>query len=743
MALLDPTPPQTQDPDWIRQSHEVKPPSPIPVIENKSVGQALTSLGAGLDSAVNLVDTAIKKGVEKEAYRSVDPLRDQFTAGLEKIKSNLDQGIIPAPVQGAAGTTTGKSLLDAHAEDTKQDVPPIVSGGLDRIDQLAQAKAAGSVKLNDTQYAKDVLSEAKRIRAQVPEGYRSYVDEQISKASGLPVANSYYQNMLQDINHQLAQIGKTKDDLKTMMERNSSVPGMKQWYQQYLSGNKTITQPFIFSKINDWENLQAQQKIDAAGRAAGDADLTTKQRDKEASLIKNLNRTMDYFTGDKLSIASMSGLGEQMGFVRDLQAGLHPEVGDAEVKQRQYNLQAYRQGIYEMMKKDSREHADVIGNDKVEKNILNTLAPLDNLITLFNDKSGSPATFHQNQIEAIKADDVHGWMASKDKGAISRQIMAGRTIFGEQYFPTWIGNILSRPGPDGKPLDKPIQDVFNQEAMSAISPLTDKRGQPVPRYMKDAIQHGKEVDLNQLPSYVGKVTSLIGSIADPKMPLQAKDKLIDWAYNPKNAGIFDELKMDYIDPNTHEKIPGKYRAFNILSAPAMTNAVRETALIHPDNYAKYRSHMEQEFGGLYKQTIKDLNNLVGSGVGYSWNERTNQLGLVDSKNRPIDFNSEIKLGNIPLMTQAYMKWFSISDKLKDLNEGIGHMAVIHKNDPRSGQEADTGKYLFQVLQTMRFSGGDVSGGPSNTILNIQRAMMKSRSPELTNEQLDKALLGNK
>lgn len=731
MAIVNPQDQPTRDPDYLRYS---KPIGDIPA--NTSTAIAINTAASGLDTAVSGIDTSIKEGIKTKAYDQIDPLRDQFTQGLEKIKSNLDQGIIPAPVQAVVGSSTGKtSLLDANASMDEPDLPPGLSSGLDRIQQLADAKAAGSPRLNDTQYAKDTLSVAKQLRNQYGVGYRDYIDQEVSKVSGLPVANSYYQNMLQDINRQLTQIGKTKDDIGTLMLKNldvpgdpsKGVPGMAQMIQRRNAGDKTITDGMVLESIGDWQHLQSQIKIDAANRASRDDKTSQGQIDESSRLTRDAAETVRLYTKNIANLSGMPGLGETMKYFQDVQAGLHPEATDQEVRQRVYQLQAYRQGIYSQLKARSADSDPIIGGDKSEAILNNALAPLDTIIKLANDKDASPAFFHMHQIQAVKDDDLHNMLVSKDLGALSRQMITARGVWGEQYFPEWIKDISTNPELWG-----PIKDRFAQEALSSVVPMTDVRGQPIPRVMKDAIVEGKEKAVP--PEFHGSVIGTVSDLANPNMPADAKDSKIKWAFGPGNENVLNELKMDYRDPRTGEMVPGKYRAFNILSAPKITNSVAETAKIHPENYEMYEGTLQKEFGNLYRSDVVTLNKMLEKpylGVHFSFNDKTNSYGLVDNQNRPVQ-RMERALGN-QFPDKVYLN--SMLDVLDRVNSGIHNLAYVHEKNPAGAQ--DTPKYLLQTLQTIGFRPGDNISGATQGML---KAVIKSQAPDMTPEELNNRVL---
>jgi hypothetical protein len=721
MVAFNPQEPATQDPNYLSYSRVVDAPSP-----NVSKKMALETAGEGFTGAVSLLDTSLKKGLQDDINKKVDVMRDSFTEGLEKVKSQLDAGLIPNAVTATKGSSVGSSILDGDATEAPE-LPVGLDSGLSRVQQLAYAKAQGSVKINDTQYAKDTFSLAKQLRAQYP-GYREYIDQQVSQASGLPVANSYYSNLMLDINRQLNQIGKTKDDVGKMMLANMDVPNMATYIDKRNSGDKTVTDSFIYHKIGDWQNLQTQLKVDAARRAENKDSRETQVQTETGNLTRNLNQLVDHHLNDTMALSGMPTLKELTSYFDDVSAGRRPAAGDTEVQQRAAQLSVYRNYIYSQAKSMSKGPDAVIGNDAAETTIKNALTPIDSYITFANNKETGPAFFNMRQNLAVGEDEKHNnWLFNKDRGAISRQMMGGRAIMGEQYFPDWIKGILV----NGQ--DKPISDLFSQEAMSAVVPLTDVRGKPIERTLKDMIQHGKKVGVND-PEYYGSGIGLVSKIADPNMPLPAKDNLIKWAFQPKNVGILSELKTDYVDPATGNTVPGKYHAFNIMTAPAVTMSIAKASEGHPENYKMYKDTMEGEYGTLFRSDLTQLNKLMQKpylNVHFSFNSDNNQFGLVDSRNKPITRNDRA-LG-IENPNAVYVN--SMLDTLDRVNGGVKNLATIHKYNPEG--EGDTGQYLLKTMQSAGFRPGSlVTGGTEG----MMKAVIKSRNPDMTPQQLDKMLL---
>lgn len=744
MAIFNPSVAPTQDPNYLNYSRVLDAPAP-----NMSGKIALETAATGLDSAVTITDQAIKKGIDTEVYNSVDPLRDQMTSALERVKGDLDKGIIPKPVQGVASASTGKSWLDANAmAEDPENLPVGLQEGLDGVTAMANARAAGSPKLNDTKYAGDVLAEAKRLRNQYGPGYREYIDQKISQASGLPVANSYYNNMLLDINRQMSQIGKVKDDIGNTMMKNLDVPGMAGYIAKRKQGDPAMTDAFILEKVADWQNIQTQQKIDAATRAAQGDDKKLNADNQTARMTRTLNSSVQ-MEMSALKDVSLPGGGtakDLLTYFDDVASGRITQ-SDTEVGQKKMMFNNWVKNVETRLLAQASGYAETVGGGVAEKAVQTAMAPIYAQQKFINSKEDGPAFFHAQQVEAIKKDAVHNFLLNKDTSATSRQLLGAREVLGEQYFPDWLKGMIATG------VDLKYKDMFNEEAMNAIQPITDSRGQPIPRYMKDAIQHGKAVGATGESNYFGSITELASKIGDPQMNLKAKDQLIDWAFNSKNVGRLDELKMDYRDPQTGRMVDGKYRMFNILSSPGIVQGVKSTALVKPENYQKFQRTLEVEFGRLYRSTMQDLNKIVAeegrtsgqgtvsldipveksgkSSLAFSFNDKTNAFGIVDKNNVPITRE------NLTIRNPKYSLYSGMLDRLDLVNSGVANMANVHRNNPQG--PGDTPQYLLQLLQTTGFRpGSNITGATEG----MAKALIKSKNPEMTPQQLDKQLLGS-
>lgn len=731
MASFDPQGQFGNDPSYLNYPRVVD----MPATELSRPSSLVAGLlGEGVKAA-GVVDTAIKEGIKNKAYEQVDPQRDQFTSALESVKKQLDNGTL------AVGNR--KSLLDANASaDETPDLPDGVSGGIDRIQQLAQAYGAGSPKINDTQYSAATLSIAKQLRAQYP-GYREEVDQAVSQASGLPVANSYYQNLMTDINRQLQQM-KTKkeaDPVGGMMLKNMDVPGdpaasvpnMGVLYQMRQAQDpKYPGDAYVMKKISDWQNLQSQQKIDAATRAELDGNKKVQIENETKNVAARSNNLVAHYIQDNLALAGMDSLRDLTNYFSQVAAtGKYEGVpqGDTQVHERQIQLANYRNMIYQQLKTQTVDSEGVLGAKAVEDMRQTAMSPIDGYLTLAGGKDANPplALAHMQRVKNIQQDTLNNVLVNKDTGVATRQLLAARAIYGDQYFPQWIQNA------DPK-IQESMQGLFQQEKLFAVQDAESTTGPLPKRTLIDAVKHAKEVQ-NPDPNLYSGFISIAQGITDPKMPATMKDKLIEWGFQPKNQGLLNEFKQDYRDKDGN-LVPGKFAAFQRLFAPAMVSAVAESAKANPENYHNFRSMGETEFANAFRGDLADLNKVMAKpylGVHFGWNSDNGHISLVDKNNRPVQKMERAMAVENP--NQVYIN--GMLDTLDRVNRlGIDNLTRVFSNDPTKPQGSDIGSYLLNTLQRSGFRPGE---NVTNASEGMARAIIKAKKPEATLEDIDKTL----
>lgn len=744
MAVFNPGV-QSNDPNYLNYPRVLEAPEP-----DMSRALGIKSLDQALTGTAKFADDAIKQGLSDKAHELVDPERDKLTSGLELLKKQLDTGSIPAPVQNGK---PGGSVFDAHAEATDDDLPPGLQSGLDKVDNLSNAYAAGSPKINDTQYSAATLAIAKQLRSQYP-GYRDEVDAAVSKASGLPVANSYYQNLMTDINRQLQQMHAKKqaDPVGATMLKNMDIPGNdankdspaipnmgalysirqndpERW--QKLGGDA-----WVMEHISDWRSIHEQAAVDKIKRDTSDASDVDKVKSETKNVTKRMNDVVNTMIEQNIALSGMPPLRELTNYFSQVGAN-HTYEGvpqDAtQIAVRQQQLGNYRNLIYQMLKKQSVDSEPTIGAKETEALRQSAMSPIDGYLTLAGGKDANPGVvgLHNRMIQSIKDDDMYHTLINHDTAAVSRMYVTNRGILGDQAFSQFMQNAPPE-------LKEELQGLFKQEQLYAVSG-EDPTGAalPQPRHIRDAIEHAKtlknqsEADIaKQIGGYIG----IAQSITNPDLPQAAKDKVIEWAFGAKNRGWIDEIKQDYKDKDGNV-VPGKFAAINRMAFPAMSAAVAESAKAMPENYTKYRGAVETEFGAAFRSELGDLNKIIAKpylNAHFGWDDQTGHFILVDKNNRTILPNYRTMAVENP--NQTYLN--TAIEKLDRINKlGIDNLVKVFTTDP-SPNKGDIGNYLLKTLQTSGFRPGE---NITNASEGMAKAIIKTKKPEATLEDMDKIL----
>lgn len=733
---------QSNDPNYLNYPRVLDAPEPD---MSRAIG--IKTISDSLQGTAKFADEAIKQGLSDKAHALVDPEREKFTSALEATKRQLDQGTIPAAVQTGK---PGGSVFDAHAEASDEDLPPGLQSGLAKIDQLAQAFGAGSPKVNDTQYSAATLSIAKQLRSQYGPAYRDEVDAAVSKASGLPVANSYYQNLMTDINRQLMQMSakQKQDPVAGMMLKNMDVPGddkagipnMGVMYQLRTQNpemyQKMGGDAYVMKKIADWQNIKSQGQIDAQVRSQGDAGKKDVIDTETKNVTKRSNDIVDHFIRDNVAMSNMIPLRQLGDYFNQVGSdgkyeGVPQNAEQIEVRRQQ--LTNYYNQIYQQLKRQTADSEPTIGAKAVEDIRRQAMLPIEGYMTLAGGKDANPglAGYHNRQVQNIKDDLQFNTLINKDTSEVSRMIVNQRSILGDQFFPLWIQK--TPPEVQGK-----LDALFQQEKLYAVSG-EDPTGAalPQPRHIVDAIQHAKQLkqqSQDDIARQVGGYIGLVSTITDPNMPQVMKDKLIEWGFGEKNRGLIDDIKQDYKDKDGN-LVPGKFAAINRLASPAVTDAVAQSAKFNPDNYTKYRGAIETEFGSAFRSGLSDLNKIMAKpylGVHFGWDDQSGHFVMVDKNNRTVQPNYRTMAVENP--NQTYIN--TMYEKLDRVNRlGIDNLVKVFTSDP-SANKGDIGNYLLKTLQTSGFRPGE---NITNASEGMAKAIVKTKRPEITLDEMDKAL----
>ena len=181
-----------------------------------------------------------------------------------------------------------------------------------------------------------------------------------------------------------------------------------------------------------------------------------------------------------------------------------------------------------------------------------------------------------------------------------------------------------------------------------------------------------------------------------------------------------------------------------MANPAISRAVAESAKLNPDNYKKYSDTIENEFGRAFRADLADVNKMVTDpslndkygGVHFAWNDQNGHFILVDKNNRELQRSTSGPGPGVYTPTGITGPYVNrMLDKMDNINRGIDSLKSVYDNDPTNPNK-DVGRYLLGTLQNTGFRPGE---NITNASEGMAKAIIKTKKPDITLEQLDKVL----
>lgn len=709
MAIFNPAVPQTQDPNFMGYSKAIDAPAP-----NTSVGQLIKSVGEGITGAVNIADEWVKKNIDTDVKAKVDTERDIYTANLEATRATQQKGLIPNP------NPYTQDLLAFNGDP--QDVPGGLQSGLDRVDQLGTAKAAGGSKINDTLYTANLNSVAKNLRAQYP-GYRDYIDQRISAVSGMDPANAYYKNLMQDINYSANKTDSLQKHTENLIYSNINLPGAPQILQTYQAAKAQGKD--ISIEVASWVN---QYKGAEYGEEAA-----KRKREADKGNVEDLKTT---YTQDFTKVAGSRaqagidtiqiGLGTQttQGVVDFMATAAKPgiTIDPVLLQQAATGIGATKtQVALDLYKKakaldgSGRSFESVMGSQAIQQEVENQTKPYDIALKAIQDKEFGTATMALRQATAVKNGAVRDLLTDKTVGKQMKKIAAFQDI-APNY--SEIGQrALLQAG-----VAEDIKSYFVEKGLDAMSGGIDPLKQPS---LAADLADANDKKIAGSTGVRNELVRLPLRMTDPDAPDAVKIKLARYAFDPQyNFDALSNIKMDYTDPRTNRPVAGKYAAYGILTSPAITDTMAKLRSSSPEGekaWQDYKTWSERSFGQLFREDVQSLNKIQKDAansknpIHVSWDSDNLRWGLVDGQGK------EVRGGAygmaLPGMSQDQNFVNQATVMINRLNSGLSNLSQVQKKEG-----GDTNAYMLRTLQTV---GLDVDASTTGLPAQMMEAVKKA------------------
>jgi hypothetical protein len=688
MAQFNPQVPQSNPEDFLRYSHGT---STIPV--DKSTGIMLETAGNAITGATSLADQIVKQTIDSDIHKQVDEQQSQFTQGLEQTAKGL-------------GIPTASSNTDILPADQPQgqNVPAGVTNGLSRIQSLSNGIANGTGgKINDTLYSANITSIAKQLRAQYP-GYRDYIDQEISKASGMPIANAYYKNLMQDINSGLVnQKALMEKPINQLASAASSGVHIGNVYASDVY-NAVLTGKITAMAGMQWLNQVQSINFDFKQREAARNDFKGGREMLSITSADDANKEAAATASATFNAIKLTS-GQTIGQVIDSARRGTLQLSDADAQKTGQVIQAqedaYKQQLWTKWNQSGlvtqlggAEKAKAI----IQQNADMTFGAAKNAIYA---KDGGLATFHLEQNAAMNADFKNGLLADKDVGAAALNMKALTDQMGPNWAQTAVGTTLLQSNTDTK-----FKTYLERKvAAAATGNASDIRFPP--SFSGDiADAQGKQIPPQS--GYYRSLAGVVNGITDPKVDINTKQKIANYFFAPSNLGVLEKLQRD--SGSGRGQIVGADSAFMNMTSPAVTREMEKIRQVNPELFQQYRAWAQDSFNTLTRDDITTLAEFETRGVKVRFNPETHQFAVTENNIQPRSI--------APYTTGP------LDNAINRLNLRLLNLAKVEE----ASGSGDINEFLLQTLSENGFRGGNSGRVPDEMYNQIKNAAVKKLTP---------------
>lgn len=735
-----------------------------PSIADTSKATQIKSYGEAVGDVIKISDKFVKNMAVAEAGENADALRDIHHATLEA--ATQPQAIVPQPANNPSGQSVPlprkdprKSLLDANASADTGDVdaPDAIGSGLDRVATISAAKQGG--KVNDTLYTQQLYSLAKNLRTQYP-NYREYIDQTISQLTGIPIANAYAANMLQDLN-----TARTSQQA----ELNKSLVKIQSYAGYKTTDGKTMSDVYDYVKAtgdtsfaNRWIDTVAATEVTARLKTlavtSGDQDKKSMGEKAEGAFS---SISSDMVNNHFYSNTNMFGLTAQKIAEQITEEGLRPGTYSAQVMEdrgRQMKAQEdymKQKLLWEASRpivdpstgkfavdKDGNKYSyrSLMGDTKTDQMITAALQPYTVASKAALDQHTGTATYAATHAQRVK-DDIDNKITSNPDNVAMQVLSWGFKNMGPVLTNTVITEGLKND------VDTKFRNIINDKRMASLmgGEAQTPDGAP-PSFKKDTndFKNGTVTGGKPVAPSSRVYDELVGGIKDlinPEMPDAIKLNKVKYFFSPEGKGALASYDQGYYDKNKRW-VPGREVVWDSLTNPTVTAEIaRLSKLPGGQGVAKmYKDWMENEFAQYMLQPeLKMLSGFdlqVSSGQGSKGNlpvldkvglafhdgqgpDKKFGFEMIDKQGRPIDADyiqgrgAKLPRGAVEAaMLRDYQRGF------QRLNDNMVNLVEMQKQ-----LGGDTKTYLWDTLtQTFGVNFEDeVKGMPEKMVEAIKNS----------------------
>lgn len=717
MAPFNPNVPNAQEPNYLNYSRAISQPEP-----NKVAATAISGAANVIDLGIKSADYLIKEDIKNKAYSQIDPIRKDYANSLEmeKLRIGAVGGVGESP---AEEIVSAENPSDAYAQASPEDaaealslipkddadagtVPSAIDTGIRRAANLQSAFDGG--KISHTKYISDLDQVAVGLRNRYP-GYREYIDQQISRITGINPANAKISALALDLNRAYAAMNSDKTKSLTLLFKHRDEPDAPQMYKDYLAtGDAT--------KVYTWA-ANAEFRKGRLEKEKAERDAARDKRQEDAELTKNqatrLANEIITSQWESLRIGEGAYSPKQLfdKAVAELQGG--PKLTPNEKLQFGQAMSSMEATAPILLRKNFREQGYNL-DPAVEQNIINNTT---RVFTEARQLIAKERYYSANAVtDAVKAasDTATQVMFGNNELAAYISILSAAQNLGPQAAEAMIQQTITML-PGAKVGVRETMDYFKLQSIMGPNYLMGE----VPKAdFSSAIDTFKNNKIQDPKTYAEVVNhSRVIKDKTGRFTDDHKASVIDFYFNPNNLRVL--TKFDQKD---------RTDAFATLGEAGITDEVFRLGKLYPGAKLtqKYVAWADNSWNILFRDTLRTLADATADpNLEVSWSPETQTWDVRMGNIKPIG-ETGLMIGqraSPAFMTQRSENLEVARKAIRDMNTANSVMGNIAR---ASGlKDNDVAKY---VAAKMVQAGFDPTKAPQNFLDLLGKTVTDSLSP---------------
>lgn len=693
--------------------------------------EAIKGAGELIKASATAGDELVKESAQRAVEEKIIPERDEEIKRLAAadFTLNLNQaaGSVAPTAREANTTVSDISLINPDPTSGPQNVAELKALP-NTLSLLDSAKANG--KLSPTAYYGRLMSIASDLRSRYPVGYREYIDQQISKITGVDPANAYIHSIMGDINsfvtNQQAERGKV---LTEIMKYVGSNP--KEGTDMYTGvANGSIPMhvglgwaaekaAIDYKHTRNTAEFQEEKMGEEQRKARANTSFNSWLADNAESSINGTfkSKGMDAKTLDQLITMGQRGELKNIGSPQ-----YEAWVQEAMAMKNNFVTKA-RAELNKTDKTRPYSYARSLGGEG-EKAIQEAAAPFNDMIKALQDKELGLAGYTGRVVEALKRDGAHIYWQDPSYRKWAIEVGAYKAAAGDNA----MTQLLTRQ--NGLQNLPNVNKVYTERLIMNLSSPPVRGGYNV-NGVTDALTRTQQTEEKQgykTPETYQEIQNLVAgktgpSLLNPATSLETKKAIAMNFFSPEQNGFLRKIQ-----PSRYEMdgkfVPGREAWYARFTQPDVVNEIER--LGDPQVKQNYHEWVKTNYEAIFADNIKLL--------GKTYGNRTTQSGEpVQTLNFPIQFNDKTNTVHVlPDKRGTTYAYVEAKRSVERLNQGIQGLANSYKVLGKSNEEIQE-----KIIESLNFSAQSFQGTtglPERILESMKQKYLQQQAEELAKKK---------